>query len=138
MLLQGWDKHEDVQTEFWEEASSPYRQTVSTAFENYSAWWKGSSFKPDNIKTGLLPGDFSVSIEKEGAKLGIVGLNTAFLQLTAHNYKNKLALHTRQFHEACNGDGPNWVKQHHACLLLTHHSPAWLNRASKQHLDEEI
>ncbi len=138
ILLRDWDNHEEVQTKFWEEEASPYRQVISKAFENYSAWWKGSSFKPDNIKTGLLPGDFSVSIEKEGAKLGIVGLNTAFLQLTGDNYKNKLALHTRQFHEACDDDGPNWAKQHHACLLLTHHSPTWLNHGSKRHINQEI
>ncbi|MHC5830771.1 MAG: hypothetical protein ACYT04_86190, partial [Nostoc sp.] len=96
------------------------------------------TFKPKDLKLGTLPGDFSATIEKEGAKLGIVGFNTSFLQLTGDNYEGKLALHPRQFHQACNGDGSAWAKQHNACLLLTHHPPGWLSPDSQRHLKAEI
>lgn len=137
-LLQQWVDQPDVQEEFWEDAKSSYRRTVVKAFKNYVAWWKKQSLRADNVNTGILPGDFSVTIEKDGAKLGIVGLNTCFLQLTDGNYEGKLALHARQFHEACKGDGPAWGKQHHACLLLTHHPPICLDPNSRQHLNEQI
>ncbi|MCP4697086.1 MAG: hypothetical protein GY862_09575 [Gammaproteobacteria bacterium] len=137
-LLKMWENQPDIREEFWDDAQSPYRRTIEKAFENYSAWQENQAFKPKNLQRGLLPGDFSVSIEKEGAELGIVGLNTAFLQLSEGDYQKKLALHARQFHEACGGDGSDWAKQHHACLLLTHHSPDWLDPDSQRHLQAEI
>ncbi|NJM23589.1 MAG: hypothetical protein HC907_35690 [Richelia sp. SM1_7_0] len=137
-LLQQWQNQPDIQEEFWEDGESPYRQVVTKAFENYMIWWDNQTFKPKDLKPGILPGDFSATIEKEGAKLGIVGLNTSFLQLTGGNYEGKLVLHPRQFHLACNGDGSAWTKQHNACLLLTHHPPGWLNPDSQRHLKAEI
>ncbi len=137
-LLQYWDKEPNVQTELWEKAESPYRTVITEAFENYIDWLKKQPFKADSIKYGILPGDFSVTIEKDGAKLGVVGLNTCFLQLTGNDYEGKLVVHPRQFNKACGGDGPNWAKQHHVCLLMTHHPPAWLTSDAQQHLNEEI
>jgi predicted phosphohydrolase len=137
MLIQ-WNDYPDIQDEFWENEDSEYRQVVTQAFEPYTAWWNRQPFRAENINPGILPGDCSVTFEKEGVTLGIVGLNTSFLQLTEGNYDDKLALHTRQFHAVCGGDGLTWVKQHHTCLLLTHHPPVWLNSNSRQHLDGEI
>ena len=131
----------EIQEEFWDhtaEEGEEYRQIVTTAFEKYMTWWKTQPLRATTITSGLLPGDFSVTLEKDGAKLGIVGLNTSFLQLTDDNYNGKLALHTRQFHRACDGDGIAWAKKHQACLLLTHHPPTWLNETSRQHLNAEI
>ncbi|MCP4347451.1 MAG: tetratricopeptide repeat protein [Desulfobacterales bacterium] len=138
ILLQNWSNHQKVQSAFWDNPTSVYRQVVTEAFENYTVWWNKNPFKLENTHTGILPGDFSATFEKDGAKLGILGLNTSFLQLTNDNYKGRLALHARQFHEACEGDGFQWAKQHHTCLLLTHHPPAWLNPESQQHLNGEI
>jgi 3',5'-cyclic AMP phosphodiesterase CpdA len=138
-LLRLWNDDPDVQSEFWEDANSPYRKVVTEAFKNYTYWLKNQPFKADNLNDGILPGDFSVTIEKDDAKLGIVGFNSTFLQLTGDDYKGKLALHTRQFHAACGGDGPDWAKEHHACLLLTHQPPSWLNDNSQQnHLNGGI
>ncbi len=137
-LLRYWNDDPDVQSEFWEDANSPYRKVVTEAFKNYTDWLKNQPFKIDNLNDGILPGDFSVTIEKGDAKLGIVGLNSTFLQLTSDDYESKLVLHARQFHQACGGDGPDWAKQHHACLLLTHQPPLWLDIHSQQQLNGEI
>ncbi|MCP4702116.1 MAG: metallophosphoesterase [Gammaproteobacteria bacterium] len=137
-LLQEWDKHPDIQKEFWKDPNSPYRQIVTNAFKNYTDWQKAHTAKLRHYRSGMLPGDFSVTIKKQGAELGIVGLNTSFLQLTGDDYKNKLALHARQFHDACGGDGAEWAKKHHACLLLTHHPPDWLTSQGQKYLNGEI
>jgi predicted MPP superfamily phosphohydrolase len=136
-LLRQWNDDPELQTEFWDD-KSPYHKVVTKAFQNYTDWLKNQPLKPDNLKYGILPGDFSVTIEKGDAKLGIVGLNSTFLQLTGEDYDGKLVLHARQFHQAGGGDGPDWAKQHHACLLLTHQPPSWLNAHSQQHLNGEI
>jgi len=137
-LLQQWDTQADVRAEFWESKSSPYRKVLAKAFRSYTTWWSGRTGSLPSYSAGMLPGDFSISLEKDGAMFGIVGLNTAFLQLTGDNYEGKLGLHVRQFHAACGGDGIAWAKRHHACLLLTHHPPVWLNPESQQHLKGEI
>ncbi len=137
-LLRRWNEDPDVQTAFWEDAESPYRKVVTEAFENYTAWLKNQAYKIDGLNYGILPGDFSATIEKDNVRLGIVGLNTSFLQLTGDKYEGKLILHARQFHQACCGDGPEWAKRHRACLFMTHHPPAWLTPDAQQHLNEGI
>jgi WD40 repeat protein len=138
-LMSSWDDA-DVQNSFWEDSTSPHRKIVNEAFANYVEWWQNASVpKPEVYTDGMLPGDFSATIEKDGAKIGVVGLNTAFLQLTGDNCEGRLALHIRQFHKATGGHGPNWVRKHHTCLLLTHHPPDWLTEAAQsRHLEGEI
>ena len=72
-LRTGWaDTH--VQKEFWENPKSDYRKVVQKAFKNYLAWWEACTLpRPDTYRPGLLPGDFSATLEKGGCKLGIVG-----------------------------------------------------------------
>ena len=71
-------------------------------------------------------------------KIGIIGLNTSFLQLSADKYQGKLALHSQQLHAVCDGNGPHWLKQHHTSLLMTHHPPEWLDKESYTHLNSSI
>ncbi len=54
------------------------------------AWWERQPWKPEHLKAGILPGDFSATIEKNSAKLGILGLNTSFLQLIGENVSPSL------------------------------------------------
>jgi|GEM_PF-2772925 len=139
ILLQQWLDQPTIQSKFWDDKDSPYRQAVTEAFRPYITWWERQPFKPNGLRTGMLPGDFSVTIaNRQGAQLGIVGLNTSFLQLTGGNYQGKLALHARQFHAVCDGDGPAWARKNHACMLLTHHPPMWLSPQSQKDLSANI
>jgi len=147
--LQQWSKDEKVRSDFWEKDF--YRPVVEESFQNYQGWWEpyfnalGNDYRAgplrvkDAPKKGLLPGDFSVTIEKEGCRLGIIGLNTSFLHMLPGRKARQIALHTDQFAEVCGGDGPRWVRERHACLLMTHHPPEWLDEDSeKNHLLGEI
>ncbi len=136
LLLRNWTP--DIQQEFWSDAKCRYRQTVDNAFKEYQAWWDSQTLRPAITRLGLMPGDFSATIEKNGVKFGILGLNTTFLQLTEDNYKGKLAIHPQQFQAACEGDGPQWARHHHACLLLTHQPPEWLTTDSQIVFNSEI
>lgn len=123
-----WDR-QVVQNPFWNNADSEQRRIVDKAFADYTAWWDNLLIpKPRTYRRGVLSGDFSATIEKDGRKLGILGLNTSFLQLQGGNSQGNLAVDVRQFHEACGGHGPDWARKHDACLLLTHHPPSWLKR----------
>jgi uncharacterized caspase-like protein/predicted MPP superfamily phosphohydrolase len=138
LLRNNWDTDKSIHKQFWDNPASDYRKTIATAFENYSLWWEKTQFKLLTSQPGELPGDFSAVLEKGEASLGIVGLNTTFLQLTGGPYKNRLTVHPLQFQKACGGNGPAWVKQHNACLLLTHQPPDWLNEKARIEWESDI
>ena len=138
-----WHQKKRIQKLFWKDKKNEYRQTVEKAFRPYSTWvrkWRKEHPLPSNFvfRKGSLPGDFSLSIEKNGYRLGIVGLNSAFLHLTKESPYKKLDLNLRQLHVACNGDPPRWVKRHHAAFLMTHHPPHWLNPKALKNFKAEI
>lgn len=135
MLTQHWESDLDTQNAIWEQktTSGPWK-TVQKAFKNYTQWYASVSSEfnvPKTLKPGLLPGEFAVSLDKEGLKIGILGLNTAFLQLTSGNFKGKIDLHPKQITIPCDMMFQNWVDQHHTCLLLSHHPLDWLSKNGK-------
>ena len=129
----------DALAELFADEDSPYRKIVEDSFKNYQAWWQRQrAAQCPSFRAGLLPGDFSISIEKQAARLGIVGLNSAFLQLSGGSFLGKLHLHPRQIQAVCGGDAPDWMKSHQACLLMTHHPPDWLDADSQRSLRGDI
>jgi hypothetical protein len=139
MVLEDWATKPEVRERFWTQPHGELRQVIKNAFADYDRWWRNTSRKPDGICDGLLPGDFSFTFTKGDLHLGIVGLNSAFLQLTdKEDYRRRLSLHPRQFRECCQGNGVRWADSHHACILMTHHPPEWLDDESQKHLQGEI
>lgn len=134
-----WNQaNEDKRNEFWSDENSKYRKFINEIFSKYSTWWNNHKLQ-DSFKEGILPGDFSYTLTtKEGIKLGIIGLNTAFLQISDGNYERKLALNSEQFHKVCGGDVFGWKKQHDACILLTHHPIEWLHDDCQEEVREII
>jgi uncharacterized caspase-like protein len=137
LLTTRWETDAELRNEFWSNPESDLRKTITAAFQNYVEWWERTQFKPPIVK-GLLPGDFSAVCAKDGASLGIVGLNSTFLQLISETQKGSMAIDPRQFQGVCDGDGPAWVRKHNACLLLTHHPPDWFNQESQEYLTADI
>ena len=137
--LRAWtemdDKDRDV---FWSDPSSSIRQGVQKAFENYCRWWKGCLYRPSSVSAGLLPGDFSYTFEKDGFKLGVVGLNTTFAQLAGGNYERRLAVGVPQISAVCDGNPPRWIKDHHVRFILTHQPPSWLETSSADVFRNEV
>jgi hypothetical protein len=136
-----WATDQESRDRFWRESSCGERRVVENAFSNYLRWWKGHPFpRAKAYRHGLLPGDFSATVEAKGVRLGVLGLNTAFLQLDEGDFQEKLTLDAKQFHECCRAaiDGPRWVASHDICLLLTHHPPDWLDSDGRKALETEI
>ncbi len=84
------DGFERVQEKFWDRPTSPYRRVITNAFAAYGEWWKKAPHRAADVKTGTLPGDFSATLESGGRRIGIMGLNTTFLQLGGGDYKGRL------------------------------------------------
>jgi hypothetical protein len=135
-----------IEGQFWSESDGEYRKVITDAFRNYVEWWTTSpSYRGRHeISHGALPGDFSTTLEFDGnLRIGIIGLNTTFLQLAGGDYQGRLAWNVRQFNAAAdggnpNGNGPGWTQQHDACLLLTHQGRDWLDKTSREEAYPEI
>ncbi|HBL30285.1 MAG TPA: hypothetical protein DD490_25915 [Acidobacteria bacterium] len=127
-----------IKAKFWDQPAGGYRRVVNDAFAAYSQWWTKAPHRPGTVKAGALPGDFSATLECGGRRIGIVGLNTTFLQLAGGNYKERLVWDARQLHAVCDGGVDVWSKQHDVCLLLTHQGPDWLTPEAQKHGASEI
>ena len=137
--LQQWHRQSDVREMFWDSDSNEYRQAVVQAFQNYASWWSAVPFvKPLVFTPGILPGDFSAVVEKPGIRVGIVGLNSTFLQLSDRDYEGRLDLHQRQLLAVCDKDPDGWCEQVDIALLMTHHGYQWLERTAREHFLSEI
>jgi tetratricopeptide (TPR) repeat protein len=132
------DGFQRIEEKFWERPAGPYRRVISDAFAAYSQWWDKAPHRAGDLKTGILPGDFSASLHCNGRRIGIVGLNTTFLQLAGGDYKGRLVWDARQIHAVCDGGVDVWSKQHDVCLLLTHQGPDWLTPEAQEHGELEI
>lgn len=83
---------------------------------------------------GTLPGSFVLRVEKAGLSLGVVGLNSAYLQLSGDDYEGKLCVEPEQLP----GDLPRFVDSCDASILILHHPPSWLSKRSRKLLEQDI
>ena len=127
-----------VVDKFWDNPTGSYRRVITDAFAAYSEWWHGVPQRSKNLTTGILPGDFACTLECGDLSVGIVGLNTAFLQLQGGDYQGKLVWDVRQLNAVCGGAADDWLNRHSVCLLLTHQGPDWLTPEARKHGESEI
>lgn len=136
-----WKDNETVRNEFWNNKDSEYREGISKAFINWQQWASDGgveSGKAKEFRHGLLPGDFAATLNVRGLSIGVLGLNTAALQIGAGDYKGKLSLHPCQLQPLFPEGLPRWARQHHASLILTHHSVDWLDKEGRTTLLRDI
>jgi tetratricopeptide (TPR) repeat protein len=137
-LLRDWWTVDGIRKDFWESSTGEYREAVERLFQNYTEWWRQLPIPHIETASGTLPGDFSATYAKGQTRLGIVGLNSTFLQFAKGSFKGKLDLHVSQLNAVCEHDPEAWIKQRTACILLTHQPPTWLHPDSLRHFRNEI
>jgi uncharacterized NAD(P)/FAD-binding protein YdhS/uncharacterized protein YjbI with pentapeptide repeats len=140
-MLKAWDKNPHIHEVVWNDKNSEYHIPIQKAFENYNEWWEKymlSTNKKIKFERGIVPGDFSCTLDINDIKVGIAGINTAMLQLGKGDYKEKLAVDVSQLNKVCDGNVPEWINKHSFCFLLTHHGSDWLDENSKQQMEREI
>jgi hypothetical protein len=129
---------DSIEAKFWQQPAGTYRRAINDAFAAYTEWWEKAPRRPTDLRGGALPGDFSATILCSGRRVGIVGLNTTFLQLARGNYEGRLVWDARQLHALCDSGVDRWTKQHDVRLLLTHQGPNWLTPEGRKHGEAEI
>jgi hypothetical protein len=139
--LATWKDNATVRSEFWNNQDSEYRRGVSEAFANWQQWASAGgieSGKAKEYRYGLLPGDFAATLNVRGIAIGVLGLNTAGLQIASGDYKGRLSLHPCQLQPLFPDGLPRWAKQHHACLIMSHHSLEWLDKEGRTTLLSDV
>jgi len=138
--LHDWTADPSLRRQFWTDPASDYRVVVGRAFSNWSSWadraidWDRLS----NVqRDAVLPGDFLATIEAEEHRIGLLGLNTAALQLEGGPFEGRLCINGVQVSALVDRLG-DWCEAHDAAFLLTHHDPSWLDEDGSEALRGEI
>jgi len=122
---------------FWQDAQCEMRCMVDRSFNSYSRWQaanldfqkaEGKIF-PAMFAKGVLPGDFSCFMEKRGYRVGIVGLNTAFMAMSGEILEDPIVIDPSQVWNCLSYRASEQFGSNDVNLLLTHH-PALLSSSS--------
>lgn len=140
-VLQQWHQREDLRKLFWENNKNAYRELIDSAFLNYVEWKNSLSQNEIPILTatkGLLPGDNSSILEINDMRLGLVGINSTWLQLGDGDYNGYLHIDPSQLMALTNNDPDAWSEKNDFNLIVTHHPSNWLHEGSKSSWLSEI
>jgi len=132
---------ESVRNIFWGSENNEYRNFIQDVFHNYMEWQdqaRSSGIPLLMGEKGLLPGDSAVTLSNDGLKIGLIGLNSSYLQLTGADFDKRLSLDSRQLLALTNQDPHKWAKSHDLTLLVTHHPFSWLHKDSFENYESEI
>ena len=141
LALDQWWERNEIQSAFWSEKPKVYRNCVDKSFQNYKKWFASLpsiNIPVPEIKEGILPGDFSAELNIHDVSIGIVGLNSSWLQLTSKSYDKKLCIDPRQIMAVTENDPDLWCSRHDFNFIATHHPTTWLHPNSLSTWRSEI
>lgn len=118
-----------------------YGGLMAGVFANYSAWQRdlidrGLHLQP--VARGPMPGDMAFELGLNAGSVGIVALNSTWLQLSGEEYRTKLHVDPAQINAVTGGDPVAWCRRHAANLLVTHQPSDWLHPTSAELWRSEI
>jgi len=137
-------------TRFWSEVGlreaiwkpgSEYLSFLESVFFNYSEWRarairNGVHLAP--AMQGLLPGDGSYFLDTAAGKVGVIGLNSTWLQLGGGDYLGQLHVDARQLLAVTENAPDDWVRANELNLLITHQPASWLHADSPASWDSDL
>jgi predicted MPP superfamily phosphohydrolase len=140
VALRSWPSHGALRDHFWKDDTNEYRKLIQSVFDPYEDWRRRQPQTPEiHLYSGLLPGDFSATYVKDSLKLGIVGLNSSWLQLGKGIREGQLLdIDPRQLQGVCHDGAGPWANAHDFKILVTHHPPSWLNPKAQATFQSEI
>lgn len=136
--LKMWNNNPDVRKDmFW--TGDAYIKYCKERFHNYTSFVSRYSNIPSDItKEGVLPGDFYSSVDVNGLRLGVLGLNSSFLQIEAGDYKGKIGIYLKQIESIFGSQYVETLSQNDVNILLTHHNIDWYEPDSRSEYQGEI
>ena len=139
--LRDWWNVPRVPKSFWAGAKG-FPEFLHDSFAHYQQFvaslHQSSIPMPQMVTHGLIPGDLATKIAVGDHTIGIVGLNSAWLQVGEGDFKGRLDVDPRQLMAVVNNDPDAWCRQNAANLLVTHHPESWLHLDSQAAWKAEI
>lgn len=138
-VLKGWTGNTEAREYLFWEKDSDYQKYCQERFHNYDTFVrKYNANRCLTPKYGLLPGDYFSSLEINELKIGILGLNSSWLQIEGGDYQGKLGIYLKQVSALFGTKYIESLKANDLNFLLTHHQSDWFEPHSKQEYDGEI
>ena len=138
-VLLNWVDETEMKEEYFWNSSNAYIEFINERFKNYLSWYQTTSIKKaEDIHWGYIPGDHYCTINIEGVKLGVVGLNSSFLHLCAGDVKNKIGVYNKQISFLFKENYLEWLGKQDLSVLLTHHNSDWFEKKSLNDFNQEI
>jgi len=138
--LKSYPEDHEIREEFWLDITSKgdYFSVISNCFKNYFDWYEQVNLPKPNLKHGLMPGDFSSTLEINDLRVNIMGLNSTFLEMSNDDFKGRLALNNHQLHALAGFKYHNWLESGDLNLLMTHQDPSWYEKDSLEFYNSEL
>lgn len=141
LALRGFWGHDELREILWSDKGAEYRGFIDKAFSGFNKWQRraidaGVHVRPTS--EGYLPGDASYDLKYGSTSVGIVGLNSSWLQLDSDDYLGQLHVDVNQLVKVMAGDPDDWVRTRDISMLLTHHPPAWIKSSELVAWENEI
>ena len=133
-------KETELREGIWK-ADSEYVSFLNRVFQNYSDWRSraiGRGFHLAPVMEGLLPGDASYLINTAAGRVGLIGLNSTWLQLGGGDYHGELHVDARQLLTITEQAPDKWTRANEINLLVTHQPATWLHRDSPASWDSDL
>ena len=130
ILLGQWFEQSSVRKDFFSGVGQHgYRSLVEASLETFTTWYRG--LPDDGIpvlghRGGALPGDQLAVLKSGLGQIGLVGLNSTWLQLTSEDAKGHLNVALEQLSDL-ESDPEAWRRLNDLNILVTHHPSDWLH-----------
>lgn len=133
-VLRNYQNDKELQESLWTnfEKKGEYYDVINQSFFNFTQWYKSLEIPKPSLIEGLVPGDLSAKLKINNINLNVVGLNTAFLELSGDDYLGKLAINPLQLLRLTENDPIKWAEKADISILMTHHDSTWYDEASKE------
>jgi Calcineurin-like phosphoesterase len=139
--LKRWWDEPDIHREFFSAPENEYRVASDFTFKEYLDWVDRGCVNGPKLLVGtkgLLPGDQAHVFDKGELRIGLVGLNSTWLQIDNADYLGRLHIDTKQPLSVTSNDPESWCRANTFNLLVTHHPLTWLHQQSQNYWNSEI
>nr|WP_320022757.1 metallophosphoesterase [uncultured Draconibacterium sp.] len=138
-LIRDYHKDKENRELFWQDGDNECMDLIESSFSNYTNWYKSLEIPtPKEIKHGLMPGDFSCNLEINNINIGILGLNTSFIQISEGDYEGKIEFGLKQLKHCFDNELFSWKAKNDISILLSHHSYGWFSEDSQKFYKSDL
>lgn len=139
LVLSEWDERPELRDSWCWDPDKGYYGAICRQLSVFADWhskWMARRDDGWQRANGLLPGDTSLRRTIGGRTIGVIALNTSYLDWTSLGRPG--VVHPRQLHAVCGGDASTWLAGCDLAFLVTTHSVETISKISQGSFLAEI